>query len=68
MAIARLHNHSDYLQFLDENGYTHLGWHNAGIKVPDANDWRCIYKNWSGSYTIMVSDTLKNFYCVDMGD
>lgn len=53
---------------VDQEGYTHLGWLNAGIMPPGLNDWMTQYQNYTGSYTIMVSHGSKLLYCVDMGD
>lgn len=53
---------------VDQEGYQHLGWLNAGIFPPALNDWEEVYSNYTGSYTIMVSHGSKLVYCVDMGD
>lgn len=53
---------------VEKEGYTHLGWANAGIPIPRLKDWITQYSNQSGSYTIMVSHEFRLVYCVDMGD
>lgn len=59
---------SDVLSTLEEAGYKNLGWLNDGINPPALNDWQEVYRNPSGSYTIMVSHSTMLIYCVDMGD
>lgn len=59
---------TDVILLLEEAGYTHLGWVNGGLQVPALDDWMEVYRNRSGSYTIMVSHGSMLIYCVDMGD
>jgi len=56
------------IEVLSKEGYTHMGWLNAGVFPPALDDWMEQYRNESGSYTIMVSHGSKLIYCVDMGD
>lgn len=56
------------MQVLKDAGYTMVGWANDGVVRPEAPDWREQYQNWSGSWTISVSDSKKLIYCTDMGD
>jgi len=53
---------------VDQEGYKHCGWLNDGIFPPALDDWMEVYRNYTGSYTIMVSHGSKMLYCVDMGD
>ena len=53
---------------VDQEGYTCLGWLNAGIMPPGLDDWMEQYRNDTGSYTIYVSHGSKLIYCVDMGN
>ncbi len=68
--VSRSDFHSNHVidLLVDQNGYTHLGWVNGGLKPPACDDWMEQYMNWSGSYTIYVSHSTKQLYCVDMGD
>jgi hypothetical protein len=54
-------------EYLNKNGYVHLGWLNGGIKTPDI-PFQEIYSNCSGSYCIYVNHEAQLYYCVDMGD
>lgn len=59
---------SQVVDFLASQEYKNLGWLNDGIFPPALDDWMELYRNQSGSYTIMVSHEKKYIYCVDMGD
>jgi hypothetical protein len=58
----------EVMAILTEEGYTHLGWLNAGIVPPRLNDWTEVYKNRSGSHCIYASPSTRLIYSVDMGD
>lgn len=59
---------NEVVELLNKEGYTSLGWLNDNIIPPVYNDWERVYKNRSGSYTIMASPENLQYYCVDMGD
>lgn len=64
----------EVIKILLDEEYTDLGWindyHSEASKLNRCdllNGFREVYKNWSGSYTILVDD-FRRFYCIDMGD
>ena len=58
----------EVMDILIGNGYKPLGWLNGGLIPPALNDWEEVYRNRSGSYCIVVSQSTKQLYCIDMGD
>ena len=58
---------NDVLEILKQDEWKHLGWLNAGIKLPQGVDFEQIYANRSGSYCIYGNFSIKWYYCVDMG-
>ena len=61
-------SYREVLDFLLQEGYTHLGWLNDGIKPPDAISFETQGINRSGSTCLMVNHDYKVMYSVDMGD
>lgn len=59
---------ADVMELLESKGFQSLGWLNDGVYPPALDDWEEVYQNHSGSYTIIVSPSTKQIYCVDMGD
>lgn len=62
------YNHNDVTDVLKAAGYTNLGWLNGGITVSTFKDWTEVYRNDTGSWTIIVSHSTGLYYCVDNGD
>lgn len=62
-----LYSSSEVFDLLKKEGYKALGWVNGGL-VPPAIPFIEIYRNWSGSTTIMINHEEKCYYCIDMGD
>ena len=61
------HTYNEAMEDLTKQGVKHLGWLNAGINVPEGNYER-VYKNGSGSSTLMCDISKRLSYSVDMGD
>lgn len=64
----------EVIKVLNNEDYTDLGWlndtHSEARKLDQRGvltGFNTVYKNWSGSYTILV-DAFRRYYCVDMGD
>ena len=64
---ASYHTYNEAMEDLTNQGVKHLGWLNAGIDVPYGTYER-VYKNYSGSSTLMCDLTRRISYSVDMGD
>lgn len=63
-----IYSPGEVISILTSNGYKNLGWLNSGIVPPQMDDYTEIYRNRSGSYTIVISPSAKLIYCIDMGD
>jgi hypothetical protein len=61
-------NYSEAMQDLDQQGVVHLGWLNAGIKVPKHLNCQKVYSNRSGSSCLYCDPIYRISYSVDMGD
>jgi hypothetical protein len=61
-------DYSEAFEHMISQGVKHLGWLNAGITLPENCNWKRVYKNCSGSSTLMVDTTKRLMYSVDMGD
>lgn len=63
--------YSDYYnayEDMDRQGVEHLGWLNAGVKVPDGYTFESVYSNWSGTQCLYCDTIHRVSYSVDMGD
>jgi hypothetical protein len=60
-------SYTEALNDLTNQGVKHLGWINSGIKIPKGN-YITVYKNRSGSSTLLCDLTQRICYSVDMGD
>lgn len=61
-------NYSEAMQHLDQQGVVHLGWLNAGIRVPKHLNCQKVYSNRSGSSCLYCDPIYRISYSVDMGD
>lgn len=59
--------YSEALAHLTEQGVKHLGWINSGISIPKS-DYVIVFKNRSGSSTLLCDLISRIAYSVDMGD
>ena len=63
--------YSDYynaFEDMDRQNVKHLGWLNAGIKVPEHYTFDEVFKNWSGTMCLYCDPIHRVSYSVDMGD
>ncbi len=65
--LKQYHTYTEALTDLTNQGIIHLGWLNAGIKVPEG-DYTTVFKNYSGSSTLMCDTKQKISFSIDMGD
>ena len=61
-------NYKEALNHMKEQGVVHLGWLNEGVRVPSHINAERVYKNYSGSSTLMCDPYYRIAYSVDMGD
>ena len=61
-------SYKEAMEDLDKQGVVHLGWLNSGITVPKHINAERVYKNYSGSSTLMCDPIYRIAYSVDMGD
>jgi len=60
--------YNDALMHMNNQNVKHLGWLNAGIKLPKQCTFTQVYQNWSGSSTLFCDIDRRISYSVDMGD
>lgn len=63
----KYNTYKEALEHLTKQDVKHLGWINSGIRVPKGN-YVTVFKNWSGSSTLLCDVTSRIAYSVDMGD
>lgn len=63
----KYNTYKEALAHLTEQGVKHLGWINSGISIPKG-DYVTVFKNWSGSSTLLCDLISRIAYSVDMGD
>tara|TARA_R110000868_G_scaffold311513_1_gene572508 strand:- start:178 stop:702 length:525 start_codon:yes stop_codon:yes gene_type:complete len=65
--IRDYESYNESLEELEIQDVKHLGWLNSGIDVPKG-DYARVYKDYSGSSTLMCDLSKRIAYSVDMGD